>query len=166
MSWKTGTWSNEDVGGYYDGLQGSILVRMRIGWNWHWIVSIGGRTFGFWNQTVLSVYPWNGKLITGSENTLKITKKTSDSPDQGEVSFSTLELNVHVNYLHKKFWKELIAYFPLKRHGPHRKWRLRQLFIAAGTSLSSCYLVTIKDTQTHRRTSPNSYSTRTVAYIR
>jgi hypothetical protein len=42
----------------------------------------------------------------------------------------------------KKFWKELIAYFPLVRQGTHRKRRLQQPFVAAGTSLSSYYLVT------------------------
>jgi hypothetical protein len=42
----------------------------------------------------------------------------------------------------KKFWGELIAYLPLIRHGPLRKRRL-QFFIAAGTSLQSCYLTTI-----------------------
>jgi hypothetical protein len=30
----------------------------------------------------------------------------------------------------KKFWEELIAYFPLIRHGPHRKQRLQQIFVA------------------------------------
>jgi hypothetical protein len=28
----------------------------------------------------------------------------------------------------KKFWEELIAYFPLKRHGPHRMRRPKQFF--------------------------------------
>jgi hypothetical protein len=28
----------------------------------------------------------------------------------------------------KKFWEELIAYFPLTRHGPHRKRRVQQFF--------------------------------------
>jgi hypothetical protein len=28
----------------------------------------------------------------------------------------------------KKFWEELTAYFPLIRHGPHRKRRLQQFF--------------------------------------
>jgi hypothetical protein len=36
-------------------------------------------------------------------------------------------------------WEEVIAYFPLIRHEPHRK-SLQQFFVAAGTSLSSCYL--------------------------
>jgi hypothetical protein len=31
-----------------------------------------------------------------------------------------------VAYLNKKFWEELIAYFPLIRHGPHRKRPLQQ----------------------------------------
>jgi hypothetical protein len=29
-------------------------------------------------------------------------------------------------YISKKFWKEHIAYFPLTRHGPHRKRRVQQ----------------------------------------
>jgi hypothetical protein len=43
----------------------------------------------------------------------------------------------------KKFWKELITYFPLKRHGLYRKRRLQQFFVAAETSLPSFYLVRI-----------------------
>jgi hypothetical protein len=39
--------------------------------------------------------------------------------------------------------EELIAYFPLIRHWAHRKQRLQQFFIAAGTSLPSSYLATI-----------------------
>jgi hypothetical protein len=42
----------------------------------------------------------------------------------------------------EKFWEELIAYFPLIRHGSHRKRRLQQFFVAAGTSLPSWYLIT------------------------
>jgi hypothetical protein len=37
----------------------------------------------------------------------------------------------------KKFWEELIAYFPLIRHGPHRERRLRRFFIAGGACLPS-----------------------------
>jgi hypothetical protein len=56
--------------------------------------------------------------------------------------------NVHLNswvfcktvILQKKFCEELIAYFTLVRHGLHRKRRLQQLFLAAGTSLPSYYL--------------------------
>jgi hypothetical protein len=33
--------------------------------------------------------------------------------------------NVQVPYLNKKFWEELIAYFPLIRQGPHKKLRLQ-----------------------------------------
>jgi hypothetical protein len=44
----------------------------------------------------------------------------------------------------KKFWEELIAYFPLTRHGPQRKRSLQNVFIASGTSLLSCYLATIR----------------------
>jgi hypothetical protein len=43
----------------------------------------------------------------------------------------------------KKFKEVLIAYFPLIRHGPHRKRRLQQFFIAVGKSLPSFYLATI-----------------------
>jgi hypothetical protein len=41
------------------------------------------------------------------------------------------------------FWEELIAHFPLTRHGPHRKLHLHQCFVATGTFLPSCYLATI-----------------------
>jgi hypothetical protein len=37
--------------------------------------------------------------------------------------------------------------FPLIRHVPHRKRRLQQFFVDAGTSLTSCWLTTIGDTQ-------------------
>jgi hypothetical protein len=43
----------------------------------------------------------------------------------------------------KKFREELIAYFPLIRHGPHRKRHLQQFLVAAGTCLSSRCLATI-----------------------
>jgi hypothetical protein len=43
----------------------------------------------------------------------------------------------------EKLREELIAYFLLIRHGPHRKRRSRQFFVAAGTSLPSCYLAII-----------------------
>jgi hypothetical protein len=36
-----------------------------------------------------------------------------------------------------KLWEELIAYFPLIRHGPHWIWLLKQYFIVAGTSPSN-----------------------------
>jgi hypothetical protein len=42
------------------------------------------------------------------------------------------------------FWEELIAYFPLLPHKPHRKRRLQQFFFSAGTSLPNCYLATIE----------------------
>jgi hypothetical protein len=32
-----------------------------------------------------------------------------------------------------------MAYFPLILHGPHRKRRLQQFFVAAGTTLPSCF---------------------------
>jgi hypothetical protein len=32
----------------------------------------------------------------------------------------------------KKFWEELIVYFPLIRRGPDRKRRLQQFFVAGG----------------------------------
>jgi hypothetical protein len=38
-----------------------------------------------------------------------------------------------ISKVNKKLWEELIAYFPLILHRPHRKWRLQQFFIAAGT---------------------------------
>jgi hypothetical protein len=45
--------------------------------------------------------------------------------------------------INKKFWEELIAYFPLIRHGQHRKRRLQQFVVATETSLLSCYLAMI-----------------------
>jgi hypothetical protein len=40
----------------------------------------------------------------------------------------------------EKFWEELIAYFSLIRHGPHRKRHLQNFSVAVGTILTSCYL--------------------------
>jgi hypothetical protein len=45
-------------------------------------------------------------------------------------------------------WEKLIASFPLIRHRPHRKRRYQQFVFVEGTSLSSCYLATVVDTQT------------------
>jgi hypothetical protein len=46
---------------------------------------------------------------------------------------------------------DLTIYFPLIRHGPHRKWLLKQLFVATGTYVPSCYLATIgRYTDSHR----------------
>jgi hypothetical protein len=39
-----------------------------------------------------------------------------------------------LHFINRKFWEELI-HFPLIQHGPHRKPRLRQFFIAAEPSL-------------------------------
>jgi hypothetical protein len=50
----------------------------------------------------------------------------------------------------RKFWEELIAYFPLIRHGPHRKQFLQLFFVAAGTCLLSYCLATIWGTQPDR----------------
>jgi hypothetical protein len=67
--------------------------------------------------------------------------------------YTVLENKAHLSLDHlkcdlvftryKKCWEELIAYFPLIRHGLHRKRRLQQLFVAVGTSLPGCYLATI-----------------------
>jgi hypothetical protein len=40
-----------------------------------------------------------------------------------------------IQILSKKLWEELIKYFPLIRHGPHRKRRFQNFFVAAGTCL-------------------------------
>jgi hypothetical protein len=43
-------------------------------------------------------------------------------PDGGEnKSKFTIEGNTTNINTNKKFWEDLIAYFPLIRHGPHRK---------------------------------------------
>jgi hypothetical protein len=41
------------------------------------------------------------------------------------------------------FWEELIAYFPLILHGPHRKRHLQQFIVVAGTRLQNRCLATI-----------------------
>jgi hypothetical protein len=51
----------------------------------------------------------------------------------------------------KKFWEEIIAYFPLIRHGPHRK-RSRCLATIRGLLPSRCLAMTGGYTHTHTRT--------------
>jgi hypothetical protein len=51
-----------------------------------------------------------------------------------------------------KFWEELTAHFPLIIHGPHRKRRLQQFFVAVETYLLSCYLANDKGEYTDRLT--------------
>jgi hypothetical protein len=46
----------------------------------------------------------------------------------------------------KKFLEEIIAYFRLIRHGPHRKRLLRKFFVAAGMFLPNRCLVTKRGT--------------------
>jgi hypothetical protein len=46
------------------------------------------------------------------------------------------------NTENKKFWEELIAHLLLIQHGPHRKRRIQQFFVAAGTCLQSRCLAT------------------------
>jgi hypothetical protein len=51
---------------------------------------------------------------------------------------------IWTNYFNKKFWEELIAYFPLIRHEQHRKRRLQQFLVAAGMCLPSRCLEMIR----------------------
>jgi hypothetical protein len=63
------------------------------------------------------------------------------------ITFSIYKLNIFllictipsfqklVHKIKKKFWEELIAYFPLIRRGPNTKWRLQQFF--------HCYLYSL-----------------------
>jgi hypothetical protein len=86
---------------------------------------------------------------------------TLPSKPKSLFSFSTKILNaslLHAFYLphpsqllwfHEsdKIWWRIqivITYFPLIQHGPHRKRRHQQLFVATGTSSPSYYLETIK----------------------
>jgi hypothetical protein len=46
------------------------------------------------------------------------------------------------NFTSKREVLGRIAYSPMIWHGPHRKWCLQLFFIAAGTSLATCYLAT------------------------
>jgi hypothetical protein len=52
----------------------------------------------------------------------------------------------------KKFWEELITYFPLIQHGLNRKWCLQQFSIVIGTCLPSQSLTMIGDTQKNPQT--------------
>jgi hypothetical protein len=64
--------------------------------------------------------------------------------NEGKIKGSKLYEN---SYKVKKFWEELIAYYPLIRHGPHRKRHIQQffyccecVFVAAVTFSPSGYL--------------------------
>jgi hypothetical protein len=53
-----------------------------------------------------------------------ITAVTRIYPDDGGNAFFLNDSNVpdyRLRIQHKKFWEEIIAYFPLIRHKPHRK---------------------------------------------
>jgi hypothetical protein len=52
-------------------------------------------------------------------------------------------IKIRLKLLETKFWEELMAYFPLIQHGPYRKQRLQQFFVAVGTPSPSCYIATI-----------------------
>jgi hypothetical protein len=67
---------------------------------------------------------------------------------------NTIITYITQQYNNKKFWEELIAYFPFIRHEPHRKRRLQRFFFAAGTSLPSRYLATIGGYTERPRDSP------------
>jgi hypothetical protein len=71
----------------------------------------------------------------------------------GRIQHNNLhKLNLKIS---KKFWEELIAYFPFIRHGSNRKRLLHQFFITTGRSLPSCYIASIRGyTDTHRHTRP------------
>jgi hypothetical protein len=67
-------------------------------------------------------------------------------------------------YISKKFWKVHIAYFPLTRHGLHRKRRLQQFFYSCVCILRSRWLATIRGyTFTHRLTTSIYETHRSVA---
>jgi hypothetical protein len=54
-----------------------------------------------------------------------------------------LENKPSFNDINKKFWEEIIGYFPLTRHEPHRIRSHQQFSIAAGTCLLSHCLAMI-----------------------
>jgi hypothetical protein len=64
---------------------------------------------------------------------------------------------LHGFSINKKFWEELMAYFPLIRDGPYRKRRpqtillMLRVFVATGTCIPSrCLATTSGDTYTDR----------------
>jgi hypothetical protein len=75
----------------------------------------------------------------GVVNTMCRRKRGEDTEGKDN-NLKLMYKNVMIN---EKFWEGVISYFSLIRHGPHRKRRLQQFFVAAGTSLISCYPVTI-----------------------
>jgi hypothetical protein len=62
----------------------------------------------------------------------------------GNTHESLIRMPLHLLYTYKKFWEELIAYFPLIQHGTQRKRGLQQFFVAGGTPLQICHLSTRK----------------------
>jgi hypothetical protein len=61
-----------------------------------------------------------------------------------QIYTSELDAWLHKCTINQRFWEELIAYFPLIRHGPHRKRLLQQSFVSAEKSSPSCYLAMIE----------------------
>jgi hypothetical protein len=58
------------------------------------------------------------------------------------LKWMSIEVNEVYKIVNKKLWEELISYFPLIRHEPHRK-RREQFLVAAGKCLPSRCLATI-----------------------
>jgi hypothetical protein len=80
------------------------------------------------------------------------------APSPMRLMTTPLRVVQYINYIvsmltasfnNKKFWEELVTYFPLIRHGPHRKRRLQHFFFAERTCLASrCLATSGKNTHT------------------
>jgi hypothetical protein len=74
-----------------------------------------------------------------------IIKNTHTSKTSSNFIFDYMKIERRKNErIKRSTWEELMAYSPLIRHGPHRKQRLQQLFVAAETSLPSRCIATIR----------------------
>jgi hypothetical protein len=89
--------------------------------NWNEIIcSVQGHeedkeTVGFLKRRVTS---WPPETLAASQEEMFLMTAIYTNHSSGH----------HVSYKNKKFWEELILYFPLARHGPHIKRRVQQSF--------------------------------------
>jgi hypothetical protein len=71
----------------------------------------------------------------------RLTQDLHSATSQKTIFFN---LSVSSHVLKKRFSEEIITYFPLIRHWPHRKRRIEKFFAAVGTSLPRCNLSMIR----------------------
>jgi hypothetical protein len=82
------------------------------------------------------VYGWKSRSLRSLKDSLPPLPDLLQLVQVPPIHLYTIRYN-------RKFWEELIVYFLLIQHGPHRELCIQQFFIAVGMSLPSCYLAVI-----------------------